>query len=386
MQLDAPILSLFSGIGGFERGFSQAGFSGPVNSYENWAPARDVLTARFKGSVLHEDVLDLPFDLHDAHLVVAGFPCTDLSQAGRLAGLNGAASGLILGVLDRIAHSKPEWVLLENVPNMLRLDRGSAMAVITQRLTDAGYRWSYRILDAQNFGVAQRRKRVFLLASLNHDPNRVLFRDLNGAKSEVPSRSARGSNAHGFYWSEGNRGVGWGVGVVPTIKGSTTAGIPMSPAVWLRDAKEEDRFRTPSIEALEMLQGFTAGWTRASRSRDRWKLVGNAVAVPVVRWIADGLREYDDLHEVDFKERLVAASAWGWSGVLMDGKRLSGKVPDGLISGPLPRRSSLSTLLSERGSSALSQKAARGFTTRLLRSNLRHDPRFLRDLVTYSGL
>lgn len=386
MHADAPILSLFGGIGGFERGLSKAGFTGPIHTYENWDPARSVLAKRFPNAALHADVLDLPDDLHDAHLVVAGFPCTDLSQAGRQAGLEGSASGLILGVLDKIRTSKPEWVLLENVPNMLRLKQGNAIRVITDALTEAGYSWSYRILDAQYFGVAQRRKRVFVLASRHYDPSRVMFRDLNDAVPTDMAKRLRRADANGFYWSEGNRGVGWGVGVVPTIKGSTTAGIPTSPAVWLPDAEAEQKFRTPSIESLEMLQGFTAGWTSAAPSRDRWKLVGNAVAVPVVRWIAEGLRYYEDLDAVDLSAHLASSDGWGWSGALLDGRRVNGKLPDALTTGSLPRRSSLSTLLHVRGSKPLSQKAARGFTTRLQRSNLRHDPRFMRDLVAYSGL
>lgn len=386
MDTDSPILSLFSGIGGFEVGFAKAGFSGSVHTYENWDPARSVLAKRFPSAVQHSDVLDLPGDLHGAQLVVAGFPCTDLSQAGRQAGLEGSASGLILGVLDRIRTAQPEWVLLENVPNMLRLKQGNAMRVIADSLTDAGYSWAYRILDAQHFGVAQRRKRVFVLASRHHDPSRVLFRDLNEAAPAMGSKPQRAADANGFYWSEGNRGVGWGVGVVPTIKGSTTAGIPTSPAVWLPGADSELRFRTPSIEALEMLQGFTAGWTSAAPARDRWKLVGNAVAVPVVRWIAEGLRDYEELDRVDLSEHLASDDGWGWSGAHVNGRRMSGKLPDALTTGNLPRRASLSALLRVRGSQPLSQKAARGFTTRLQRSNLRHDPRFMRDLVAYSGL
>jgi len=386
MHPDAPILSLFGGIGGFERGMSKAGFSGPIHTYENWDPARSVLEKRFPEAVLHADVRDLPKDMHDAHLVVAGFPCTDLSQAGKQAGLDGSASGLILGILERVRQAKPEWVLLENVPNMLRLNKGSAIRVITDTLEEAGYSWSYRILDAQHFGVAQRRKRVFVLASRHHDPARVLFRDLNEAPPVHHTAPSRHSDANGFYWSEGNRGVGWGIGVVPTIKGSTTAGIPTSPAVWLPDVETELRFQTPSIEALEMLQGFTAGWTKAAPARDRWKLVGNAVAVPVVRWIAEGLKSYDNLGPVDLTADMAVGEGWGWSGALINGHRVNGKLPDLLSTGPMKRRTSLANLLRERGSRPLSQKAARGFTTRLKRSNLTYEPAFMRDLESYSGL
>ncbi|MBC7589417.1 MAG: DNA cytosine methyltransferase, partial [Salinibacterium sp.] len=274
--------------------------------------------------------------------------------------------------------------LLENVPNMLWLKQGNAMDVITGALSIAGYKWAYRMLDAQHFGVAQRRKRVFILASLHHDPARVLFRDLESPTRATRPISKARAEANGFYWTEGNRGVGWGAGVVPTIKGSTTAGIPSSPAVWIPGAEPDLRFRTPSIESLEMLQGFRAGWTKAAPTRDRWKLVGNAVAVPVVRWIAEGLRAYDTLSPVALDPRLSRSAGWDWAGVSVGSGRATGKIPAHLSVGSLPKRHSLARLLQTRGSHPLSPGAARGFSGRLGRSRLSYDQDFMKDLVDYS--
>jgi DNA (cytosine-5)-methyltransferase 1 len=384
MHPETPILSLFSGIGGFELGFRRAGFSGEINAYENWGAARSVLEHRLPDSILHEDVRGIPTDLHNAEIVFGGFPCTDLSQAGKQAGIEGSASGLVRGVLKAVEQARPEWVLLENVPNMLWLKQGNAMDVITGALSMAGYKWAYRMLDAQHFGVAQRRKRVFILASLHHDPARVLFRDYDRPTRAAGPMSKTRAEANGFYWTEGNRGVGWGAGVVPTIKGSTTAGIPSSPAVWIPGAAPELRFRTPSIESLEMLQGFRAGWTKAAPIRDRWKLVGNAVAVPVVRWIADGLRSYDSLGAVGLDSSLSKPVGWDWAGVSVGSGRATGKIPTHLSTGSLPRRHSLPRLLHTRGSHPLSPGAARGFSGRLGRSRLAYDQDFMKDLLDYS--
>lgn len=384
MHAETPILSLFSGIGGFEVGFRKAGLIGDVHAYENWDSARSVLEDRLPRSVLHEDVREIPLDLHGAEIVFGGFPCTDLSQAGRQAGIEGSASGLIMGVLKTVEVSRPEWVLLENVPNMLWLNRGSAMDVITHALSKAGYQWAYRMLDAQHFGLAQRRKRVFILASLHHDPSRVLFRDQGLVQPAAPPSPRPRAEANGFYWTEGNRGVGWGAGVVPTIKGSTTAGIPSSPAVWIPRADLSQKFRTPSIEALEMLQGFRPGWSKSAPTRDRWKLVGNAVAVPVVRWIAEGMRAYDELESVQLDQKLASNSGWSWAGKSMGSGRATGKIATHLSTGPLARRHSLARLLRVRGSHALSTGAARGFSGRLGRSRLAFDPDFMTDLLEYS--
>jgi DNA (cytosine-5)-methyltransferase 1 len=385
MDHNATILSLFAGVGGFEQAFRKAGFTGTLLAYENWPSAQSVLRKRFPAASLFEDVQGLPARLHDAELVTAGFPCTDLSSAGRLAGISGDASGLIIGVLRAIQLQKPEWVLLENVPNMLRLKGGEAMAVIGSMLSGAGYRWCYRTLDAQHFGVAQRRKRVFLLASRHSDPQRVMFRDYAAAttKSSTVGRLAK---AHGFYWTEGNRGVGWGDGVVPTIKGSTTAGIPSAPAVWLPEKPIELKFRTPSIEALETLQGFRPGWTSSAPARDRWKLVGNAVAVPAVQWIAEGLRAYDRLSDIRLPAELDVKHGWGTAGISAGERVRRARVSEAPLTGPLRRTFTLQRVLEDRGSHALSAKAARGFASRLLRSNLRYQDSFMRDLNAYASL
>lgn len=386
LETEAVILSLFAGIGGIEQAFHKAGFRGNTWAYENWPSAQAVLKSRFPSATLFEDVRDLPTNLHGAHLVTAGFPCTDLSSAGRQVGISGDASGLIIGVLRAIQLQKPEWVLLENVPNMLRLKGGEAMAIIGAMLSDAGYRWSYRTLDAQHFGVAQRRKRVFVLASRNQDPERVLFRDYAMASADKKSARDRPQKAHGFYWTEGNRGVGWGNGVVPTIKGSTTAGIPSAPGVWLPDKPIELRFRTPSIEALETLQGFRPGWTSTAPARDRWKLVGNAVAVPAVQWIAEGLKAYDSLSSVELPQDLYVSHGWGTAGVSLGGHVKGVRISEGPLTGPLRRAFTLQRVLEDRGSNALSTKATRGFASRLQRSNLRYKDSFMRDLNAYASL
>jgi DNA (cytosine-5)-methyltransferase 1 len=75
---------------------------------------------------------------------------------------------------------------------------------------------------------------------------------------------------------------------VPTLKGGSGLGIPSPPAIWMPDG----HFVLPDIRDAERLQGFPAGWTEAaltghSKEGARWKLVGNAVSVPVSRWLGD---------------------------------------------------------------------------------------------------
>jgi DNA (cytosine-5)-methyltransferase 1 len=391
----APVLlSLFAGIGGFEAGFARAGFHGHLVQYDNWAAAQTVLQRRFPSGQVFNDVGELPADLHGASILTAGFPCTDLSQAGKTAGLSGDASGLIIQVLRLLAEAvdPPEWVLLENVPNLLALNGGAEMAVVLAGLEQAGYSWAYRVLDAQRFGVAQRRRRVYILAARYADPRRVLFRDIPGA--QIRHRSGPGqTRANGFYWTEGNRGIGWGHGVVPTIKGSTTVRVPSPPAVWRCDRRDESAFFTPSIEALERLQGFRSGWTADAPERDRWKLVGNAVAVPVAAWIARGLLAIADAPKSvgdSLKMSPVvtrAASHWGTAGFggAVTGTVTAMRLPEGMADRSAPRRQSLASILDTYGSTPLSRRAARGFRDRLFRSSLHPNARFREAIDVYAG-
>ena len=275
------VASLFTGIGGLERGLSAHGHS-TVEMCENDGIARAVLKHRFPGIPLHEDVRDLR-SLHcDATLLAAGFPCQDLSQAGKTLGIGGARSGLVGEVIRLIEHHRTPWVLLENVPFMLQLGRGAAMNLLASEFERLGYKWAYRVIDARAFGLPQRRRRVYFLASLLGDPRTILFAD----EANQPELSSRTSgSAYGFYWTEGIRGLGWAVDAVPTLKGGSTIGIPSSPAMWLSDGS----VATLDLRDAERLQGFPTDWTQPAetiaKKGSRWRLIGNAVSVPVAEWI-----------------------------------------------------------------------------------------------------
>jgi DNA (cytosine-5)-methyltransferase 1 len=360
-----------------ELGLHQAGIDEPSELYEWWEPARSVLALRFEDADLNGDVVGLR-DLHGATIVTAGFPCTDLSQAGRTSGLAGLASGLIRRVLEFLGTSHPEWVLIENVPNMLRLGRGAAIHEITASLESAGYQWAYRTIDSRSFGLPQRRKRVYLLASQVHDPAAVLFReDALGEDADGVALGAARDSAYGFYWTEGNRGVGWAIDAVPTLKGSTTVSIPSPPAVWMCDSPPGMRIVRPSIEAAEVLQGFPAGWTATAPTRDRWKLVGNAVSVPVARWIGEGILSSKPATAVDVaKVPRVEGTPWAAAACHVGGETWDVPVSAWPRS-PESDYTHLADVLAVHGQEPLSYRATKGFRDRLRRSSLRYSPEFM---------
>ncbi|HEY3669502.1 MAG TPA: DNA cytosine methyltransferase [Acidimicrobiia bacterium] len=374
------VASLFAGIGGLELGLHKSGFKS-VYACEYWSPARAVLASRFPGIRVDDDILDVK-QLPRADVVTAGFPCTDLSQAGRTAGIAGDQSGLVAKALDLVEDHACTWLVLENVRNMLPLHGGRAMAAITERLENLGFRWAYRLVDSRFSGVPQRRQRVIFVASRSEDPRAVLFAD---DATDRPASSYR-DDAYGFYWTEGLRGLGWAQDAIPTLKGGSTIGIPSPPAIWLPDADPENRFVLPGISAGERLQGFRTGWTKPAvdagfRTGARWKLVGNAVTVGVSRWIGGRLRTPGDMQaetrRLDDGERWPTA-AWG-----------SRRERFAVKASMWPERKPFKHLrdVLRDDTTALSHRGAAGFLSRLDRGGLRGFPdEFRVDMKNYVEL
>ncbi len=310
------IAALFAGIGGVELGFQRAlGADVQTNMFcEWWDPAKRVLATRFPGVDVHPDVRELRDLPGDTTLVTAGFPCTDLSQAGRTAGIEGVNSGLVRHVFEVLAHARSRGrlpsLMIENVPNMLALNKGRAMDYLVREIEQLGYRWAYRVVDSRFTGAPQRRRRVILLASQEFDPRSVLFADDAGLRPDTDYKA----DAFGFYWTEGRRGLGWAQDAVPTLKGGSTVGIPSPPAIWVPGAVPERRLIKPRIEDAEVMQGFERGWTdidfgTARRNGPRWKLVGNAVTAHVSEWVARRLSDPGDVRH-DYTPWVPGAGAW----------------------------------------------------------------------------
>jgi len=183
-------VSLFSGIGGFDLAFERAGMT-CVAQVEIDPNARRVLSYHWPDVPKFEDVrrfnrrsIDGPVDL-----IAGGFPCQDVSVAGRRAGLAGERSGLWWQFRRIVREFKPRWVVVENVPGLLSSNAGRDFATIVRGLVRCGYGVAWRILDAQYFGVAQRRRRVFIVASLGSgSAAEVLFESVGVPGNPTPRR------------------------------------------------------------------------------------------------------------------------------------------------------------------------------------------------------
>jgi DNA (cytosine-5)-methyltransferase 1 len=371
------VIGLFAGIGGLEYGLRLSGQYETELLCEIDAGAQAVLKTHFIDIPVKPDIRNIR-SIPKVDLLTAGFPCQDLSQAGRTAGIGGGQSGLVGNVfrLLRPKQTRPKWLLLENVPFMLQLQQGRAMRYLVDRLEELGFTWAYRVVDAHAFGLPQRRHRVVLLASQTEDPRPVLF-----GRDVVPNpRKFSGQEMCGFYWTEGLRGLGWAVDAVPTLKGGSTIGIPSPPGIW---DPQDHSIGTPDIRDAERLQGFPENWTAPAidepgvRPGHRWKLVGNAVSVAMAQWLGERLANSPEaVPEGMLLKRGVAwpRAAWGHKDTVYSMDVSNWPVQAAAVSLRrflrYPRR-------------PLSYRAAAGFYSRTAISTLKFEPSFIRDLKAH---
>lgn len=361
------VAGLFAGIGGLEVGLRSAGHE--INLLCDIDPsARTVLKHRFRNTEIVDDVSSLTKLDDSIDLVCAGFPCQNLSQVGNKAGLRGSKSRTVRHLFSILEKSRAPWILIENVPFMLRINKGRDMKTLLRRLHHLGYQCAWRVVDASAFGLPQRRRRFFLVGAREGNPSAILHAD-NSRLSE----SIKGSSSApiGFYWTEGNRGVGLAIDMIPPLKGGSAFGIPSAPAVLMPDG----RVLTPTIQECERLQGFRPGWTRLAPLRDRWRLVGNAVPPPMSKWL--GKRFAEPKHSATFRLRNLEVGEKLPNAGLMNENFAEMLVSEYPVRKYKPQ---LSNFMAEEWR-VLSFRALHGFVTRAKASNLRFPPGFIAKLA-----
>ena len=279
-----------------------------------------VLAHRFPNTPNYGDATkhhEWPIEQGSVDLLVFGSPCQSFSVAGLRKGLadpRGNLSLVILGFADRI---KPKWIIWENVPGVLSSDGGRDFGSFLGALGELGYGFAYRVLDAQHFGVPQRRRRVFVIACLGaggwESAAKVLFEpeslcrdtakgrkkgqgvasDAQGGAGASGSLAFRNSKQSNPIAIAGPQGVGATEGgPMFTLTKTDIHGIATPMAV---------RRLTPT-ECMR-LQGFPDDWARipwkgkaADQCPDgpQYKAAGNSMAVPVMRWIGFRIQMVED--------------------------------------------------------------------------------------------
>ena len=157
--------SLFSGIGGLELGLEHAAGARVLWQVERDAWCRDVLAKHWPDAVRYDDVCTVR-GLPRVDILCGGFPCQDVSLAGKRAGFGGERSSLWREYRRIIADVRPRFVFVENVPGLLTADDGHAFAEVLGDLASLGFDAEWDVFRASDVGAPHRRERVFLLAYL----------------------------------------------------------------------------------------------------------------------------------------------------------------------------------------------------------------------------
>lgn len=174
-------LDICAGIGGFRLGMENAGHKCiGYCEYDRFARASYEAMYDTEGEWAADDVTKLrPEGIPYADVWCFGFPCQDISIAGRQRGLSGERSGIYYSIIDLIKGKeegdRPTYLLVENVKNLFSINGGFDFAAVLSEMDEAGYDVRWQVLNSKDFGVPQSRERIFLIANLRSRGRREIL-------------------------------------------------------------------------------------------------------------------------------------------------------------------------------------------------------------------
>lgn len=274
-QSKPTVGSLFAGIGGFDLGFEWAG------SHTSWQVEIDpickaVLSDRFPHAKQFDDVRNclpkiqaLP-DGGAAQVIIGGFPCQDVSMAGKRAGLNGKRTSLFFDAVEIVKSIQPRFVVLENVTGLINSNDGNDLQTVIETLAQCGYVGFWRVLDSRYFGVPQKRRRIFLVAGLGEYPPLKFMADL-GSVENISGKTCSQS-----CWADAHHTLLAGVG-------SSAINLNCADIIAVPNGRHQMAVR----ERTTVDDGLCKGLDETNATEAR--AAGNAVCPQVAQFIANHL-------------------------------------------------------------------------------------------------
>lgn len=312
------LVDLFAGIGGIRLGFQMHGDVGCVFSSEWDKFAAKTYKANFgdtpKGDITQIKEEDIPE--HD--ILVAGFPCQPFSNAGKKLGFEDTRGTLFFDIARILKEKRPRMFLLENVKNLLTHNNGKTFEVIVKTLESLNYHVHYKILKSCDFGIPQRRERLYIVGfSKDYYPEDLEFSFPNPLANKTKVGDILESDVDDKYtisdklWAGHKRrkkmhalkGNGFGYSLV----NENTSYTNTISARYYKDGSEilvEQKGKNPRKltprEAVR-LQGFPDNFIIPVSDTQSYKQFGNSVSVPVVYEIAGKILEFDKIDKITGK-------------------------------------------------------------------------------------
>ena len=293
-------VSVFSGIEAASVAWEPMGWE-PVAFSEIEAFPSAVLATRYPRVPNLGDITKIDWSKHDdcrtADLMVGGSPCQSFSVAGSRTGLAGA-SGLMWEYVRAVRELRPQWIVWENVPGALSSSHGEDFACLLRALDGLGYGLAWRVLDAQYFGVAQRRRRVYLVGSLGDqrvcevlfEPDCLRWDHPTGqAKRQALARQAQGGvggadDGEGCLtpWDTQSRRVYRPDGAWPTLDSRARSGADGRAVLCATDSGSNSAFAEDYAPTLTAHEGKSASYVFSGQNSARAGLSLDADTSPTL--------------------------------------------------------------------------------------------------------
>lgn len=292
-------LSVCSGIEAVSVAWEPLGFR-PIGFSEIEPFPCELLKQKYPNVKNYGDITQYEkWNAGEFDILVGGTPCQSFSIAGKRGGTADERGALMYAYLGIVEAYRPRWVIWENVPGVLSSNSGYDFTSFLAGLEKCGYGWAYRVLDAQYFGVPQRRRRVFVIGHLDNrtdlaakvlfEPEGVCGNIAAGSETQKKTTAAIGKGVNYF-----RRGGNYKYH--KDKKAATLRSSAASDCFDLVLASEKKYIRRLTPLECERLQGFLDDYTQiewhgkpAEQCPDslRYKAIGNSMAVPVMRWIGE---------------------------------------------------------------------------------------------------
>jgi len=249
---------------------------------------------------LEEALAKSPETYGHLDLLCAGWPCQDNSIAGKRKGMQGKRSSLWSEVRRLIGIFYPKWLMLENVPGLFSVNNGKDFWQIISDLDSLGYCVAWDVLDSQNFGVAQRRKRVFIIGSFgNIGASKILF-EPKGSSRNDKAKQKMGARGLCISTRDGERNDPTNETIIASTIGTSTNPDPNYGTHFIAQTiGASPRGNTSFVwqdtyiaETNSHRKREITGITRQLDSR-RGIVIGNAVTVQVAQWLAKRIIDYE---------------------------------------------------------------------------------------------